>query len=263
MHPKIVAGILERAVNSSIGAEACVTAQGSPALQDELTFLARRALTTRGVLAEHPVPDELLAVAADLRATSPAPTPDPTAIAAVLTEAATWIETHGYGPAELLPRHDPQGAPNFAILLQDIVHAVTRVTGTDLPLRFDALTVIAQHLPVCGVTITDWEYNHNPRGADGALALLRGLAATAPLPSYTPLPTEPRPDRNPLRLDLTDLAPLATAVRTSTPATARTADERRDLTRIWQGVAAHAADTDPELASDCQARADILRAESA
>ncbi|MFJ8444014.1 hypothetical protein [Kitasatospora griseola] len=261
MHPHIVAGILERAVNSSIGAEACTTAQGSPALQDELTFLARRALTAHDILAEHPVPDDLLAVAADLRATSPAPTPDPAAIAAVLTEAATWLDTHGYGPAELLPRIDSQGAPNFAILLQDIVHAVTRITGTDLPLRFDVLTVISQHLPVCGITITDWEHNHNPQGTEGTLALLSGLAATAPLPSYTPLPTEPRPDRNPLRLDLTDLAPLATAVRTGTPAAPRTAQERRGLTRIWQGAAAHASDTDPELAADCQTRADTLRAE--
>ncbi|WP_282206844.1 hypothetical protein [Kitasatospora fiedleri] len=258
MHPWIIAGVLERATASSIGAEACISAYGSPNLQTTLETYARRALAERHIDPREPSDGELRAVAAHLRATSRPPVADPAAIGRVLAGAAHWLAARPYGP-DVLARAD---GTQLAHALNHTVLAVSEAAVGDWRLCHDALAVISQHLPVPHVTITNWEYNHNPALLPGVLALLRGLIADAAVPSYTPLPTEPRPDREPPRIDLSELAPLAVAARTGQAVPDNPA-ERRTLTRTWQATAAHAADTDPGLAAHCQAMADALRARQA
>ncbi|MFD9592015.1 hypothetical protein ACFWA9_04555 [Kitasatospora sp. NPDC059973] len=247
MHPHITAGILERALHTSLGAETCLAARGSAPLQDELLRQARQALADHGADPRHPTDRQLLTTAAALRRLAPAPTTDPAALAHVLRRAAAWLDAHPYGPTR---RHAHT----------DIVDAVERHTP-DLRLRYDTLTVIAQHLPVPGLTITAWEWTANPGGGRGATTLLRSLAAAGRVPSYVPLPTEPVPDHYDTTIDLTDLdtadrAEGAPAI-CPPPRPGDYEGRPRDLVRAYLEAAAGTEHS--HLARIYQDRADTLR----
>ena len=248
MHPHITAGILERALHTTVGTEACLAARGNVPLQNALTEQARRALAEHGADPRHPTDHQLLTCAQALRDSCEPPTADPHAIAAALLAAADWLGTRSYGPAR-------------AKLGDDIIDSVVRTAPGDLRAQFDVLTVITQHLPVPGLTITGWEWTANPGGGVRAVELLRDLAARRVVPSYIPLPTEPAPGHH--RIDLTspaldDLARRAAAAQAGRPAPEPAdADERRTLTRAHQEAAARAGH--PDLAGLYQDRADTLR----
>ncbi|MEU9044575.1 MULTISPECIES: hypothetical protein [unclassified Kitasatospora] len=269
MHPHIIAGLLERALHTSIAAEACLAARGSTTLQNDLTRRTRQALADHGADPHHPTDRQLLTCAATLRRSTPASAADPAAIAAVLTAAAHRITTHLYGPAH-------------GQLEGDIVDTIERLTPDDPQLRFDVLTTITQHLPQPGMTITAWEWNANPAGAPGAAALLRNLAARRPVPAYIPLPTEPACDTTTVdlrdttphdladqaggpqrRADLRDLEPLAAqwaARRDGRPLPPLDPASRQALIRTLTEAAARGAAINPEAARLAQERADQLRA---
>ncbi|MGV9267387.1 hypothetical protein ACWDRR_22300 [Kitasatospora sp. NPDC003701] len=240
MHPHIVAGILERSLHTSLGAELTRAARGSAQLLRELTRQSFEALRDHGARSPYrPTRAELRAVAAAHRRIALAPVTDPVALADALERAADRLDTHTYGP--------DTGRPG-----QGIVAAVEYHTP-DLRLRYDVLTVIAQHLPEPGMTITAWERTAEP-GRVLAAALLRSLAARRVAPRYPRPPIEPAPG-TPEPLDPFD----ETDSWTVHPAPDRRVHtDRRSLLRAFQEAAA--GTTHPHLSRIYQDRADALRA---
>ncbi|WP_331731431.1 hypothetical protein [Kitasatospora sp. NBC_01300] len=240
MHPHIVAGILERSRHTSLGAELTLAARGSAQLLRELTRQSVEALHDHGARSPHrPTGAELRDVAAAHRRIAPAPVADLDALADALECAAARLDTHRYGP--------DTGRPGHGIL------AAVEHHTPDLRLRYDAVTVIAQHLPEAGMTITAWERTAEP-GRVLAAAMLRSLAGRRVAPRYPRPPVEPAPGA-PEPLD-----PFCeTTECTVHPAPDHTVHtDRRSLVRAYQEAAA--GTTHPHLSRIYQARADALRA---
>ncbi|MER5354682.1 hypothetical protein ABT093_30665 [Kitasatospora sp. NPDC002551] len=242
MHPHIVAGILERSRNTSLSAELTLAAHGSAQLLRELTRQSVEALNDHGARSPYrPTGAELRAAAAAHRRIAPAPTADLDALADALELAADRLDTHPYGP--------DTGRPGHGIL------AAVEHHTPDLRLRYDALTVITQHLPEPGMTITAWEREADP-GRVLAAAMLRSLAARRVAPRYPRPPVEPAPDA-PEPLD--PFSEAETEACTVHPAPDHTLiTDRRARVRAYQEAAA--GTTHPHLARIYQDHADRLRA---
>ncbi|MFJ5122299.1 hypothetical protein [Kitasatospora sp. NPDC088548] len=240
MHPHIVAGILERSRNTSLVAELALAACGSVQLLRELTRQSVEALNDHGARSPHrPTAAELRDVAAAHRRIAPAPAADPDALADALERAADRLDTHPYGP--------DTGRPGHGIL------AAVEYHTPDLRLRYDVLTVITQHLPEAGMTITAWEREAEP-GRVLAAAMLRSLAARRVAPRYPRPPVEPAPGA-PEPLDPFSEAEAYTVH--PAPDHALITDRRARL-RAYQEAAA--GTTHPHLARIYQDHADWLRA---
>ncbi|MFF4384623.1 hypothetical protein [Kitasatospora sp. NPDC001547] len=243
MHPHIVAGILERSQNTSLPAELTRAALGSAQLLRELTRQSIEALNDHGARSPHrPTGAELRDVAAAHRRIAPAPAADLDALADALERAADWLDTHPYG--------QDTGRPGHGIL------AAVEHHTPDLRLRYDVLTVITQHLPEPGMTITAWEREAEP-GRVLAAAMLRSLAARRVAPRYPRPPVEPAPYA-PEPLDPFDpfSEPAAYTVHPAPDHTLIT--DRRARVRAYQEAAA--GTTHPRLAQIYQDHADRLRA---
>jgi hypothetical protein len=188
MNPHIIADLLERAMATDIGIEACVASQGSTPLQEDLHRKASSALRRHGVAQPMKASmEELSATATALRAGQVRTHTPPSELSRIFGSAAQWLAAApSYGPA------------NYRVG-NDIVEAIERhASGQAL---YDALTVIAESVPA--VTITDWEWNVAKRRADKAIKLLRRLAKKPKAPGERIHPDTPA--RVGITADLTDI----------------------------------------------------------
>lgn len=157
--------------------------------------------------------------------------------------AATWIteRREAYGPARM-------------DVGNDIVDAIG-VCADSLNERYDALTVIVQSIPA--QTITDWEWNINEADAQGAIDLLRDLAANPPRQRRVGQmhPAAPAPVHLTVNLESPAIRDMA-AKATGRPVPAPSGEAKRDLIRSYKEASAEARGVHAE---HLQREADDLR----